>query len=68
MFFFFNFPFFKAKTKSHLAAGRQLPWNGVHAELSQSRRVNNGQKSQIDSHEKIGHSEIANQESGHVNF
>lgn len=47
-----------AEEAGHLAAGRKLPRDGVHAELAQRRRIHHGQETQVDAHEEVGHPQI----------
>ena len=51
-----------------MAAGRQLPRNGVHAELAQGGSVDDGQESEVNAHKEIGHSQIADQKARDVDF
>ena len=47
-----------AEETGHLAAGRELPRDGVHAELSQRWRVHHRQETQVQAHEEVGHPQI----------
>ena len=52
----------------HLASGGELPRDGVHAEFAQGGRVDDGQESQVDAHEEVGHAQVAHQEARNVHF
>lgn len=52
----------------YLAAGRQLPRNGVHAEFAERGRVDDGQEAEVDAHKEVGEAEVADEEARHVDL
>ena len=52
----------------YLTSGGKLPGYSVFSELSKRSGIDNGQKSEVQSHAEIGHGEVANEKSRHIHL